>query len=119
METSIELITNLDRAQKEWGYAMLVVGFPEMTRVVPSDFANRLQILETLLQQGGIPAGVVTMFDSADGTEHFFYGVFENDITAGWGDRYMEAFVNRMASPQGEGEVFTESIGIDQFRIRQ
>ena len=117
MKTSKKLIRDLDKAGKKWSEALLVVGFPTMTKVVPSSFPERLQMLETLLQQAGIPVGMVTMQESTDGTEHFFYCVLEEYIADGWAEPYMEAFVKAMAE-SAPGEVFSDSIGIDEFRSK-
>ena len=68
--------TDLDTAHRTWGGALLVVGFPKMTRVVRSGFPDRLRVLEAALRRGGIPAGVVTIQENTDGTREYFYGVF-------------------------------------------
>ena len=117
MKTSKELINDLDTGGKKWAEALLVVGFPTMTKVVPSSFPERLQMLETLLQQEGIPVGMVTMQESTDGTLHFFYCVLEERIADGWAEPYMDAFVKAMAE-SAPGEVFSDSIGIDEFRSK-
>jgi hypothetical protein len=63
MKSSIELLADLNTAEKTWGCALLTVGFPRMTRAVLSSFPERLQILEGLLQQGGIPVGMIGIED--------------------------------------------------------
>ena|ERR1700756_1744574 len=113
-KTSTELITDLDAAQKERGEAFLLVGFPTMTRLVPSFIDARLQMLEELLQQGGIPVGILTMQQTANGV-HFRCDVLEEHI--GWGESYMASFVKRMAAA-APGEVISGSIGIDEFRSK-
>jgi hypothetical protein len=117
MKTSIELITDLNTAEKKWGDALLIVGFPRMTRVVSSSFPERLQILEDLLQQGGIPVGMLSLRTIA-GVEHFFFCVLEERVADEWAEPYMEAFCNKMATAE-VGEAFADSIGIDDFRIQQ
>ena len=114
MKTSIQLIRDLDAAQKERGEAFLFVGFPTMTRLVPSFVDARLQMLEELLEQGGIPVGILTMQQTANGV-HFRCDVIEEHI--GWGGPYMTSFVEKMAAA-APGEVFSDSIGVDEFRSK-
>jgi hypothetical protein len=116
MKTSIELISNLDRHAKKWGGALLIVGFPTTTRVVPDSFPDRLRLLEDLLQQGGIPVGILGM-DTIAGKTDFFCCVLEDRIADEWAEPYVEAFANKFLTA-GPGEVFSESIGIDEFRAR-
>jgi hypothetical protein len=114
MKTTTELITDLNAAQKKSGGALLIVGFPTTTRVLMSDLFQPLQLLETLLQQGGIPVGIVNMMETTE-DGHFAYSVFEEHVGNGWAESYMKAFATKMAERK-RGEVITESIGIDEFR---
>ncbi len=116
MKTVTELITDLNAAQKRSGGALLIVGFPTTTRILMSDLFQPLQLLETLLQQGGIPVGIVTLTETTD-DGHCAYCVFEEHVSNGWAESYMKALVTKMAESQ-RGDVITESIGIDEFRSK-
>ena len=114
MKTSIEIITDLNTAQEKSRGALLIVGFPTTTRVLMSDLFQPLQLLETLVQQGGIPVGMVNPMEKTD-DGHFAYSVFEEHVGNGWAESYMKAFATKMAESE-RGEIITESIGIDEFR---
>ena len=79
-----------------------------------SDLFQPLQLLETLVQQGGIPVGIVNLMETTD-EGHFAYSVFEEHVGNGWAESYMKAFATKMAKSE-RGEIITESIGIDEFR---
>jgi hypothetical protein len=116
LKSSIELISKLDAGAKMWGEVLLIVGFPRVTRAVLSSFPERLQILENLLQQGGIPVGMLSI-RPIDGVLHFFYTVLEERVADEWAQPYMEAFVQRMKDSE-PGEMFGDSLGIEEFRIQ-
>jgi len=116
MKTSIEIITDLNTAQEKSCGALLIVGFPTTTRVLMSDLFQPLQLLETLVQQGGIPVGIVNLMETTD-DGHFAYSVFEEHVGNGWAESYMKAFATKMAKSE-RGEIITESIGIDEFRSK-
>jgi len=116
MKTAIELIADLDTAQKKSGGALLIVGFPTTTRILMSNLFQPLQLLETLLQQGGIPIGMVNLMERTD-DGLFAYSVFEEHVGNGWAELYMKAFVTKMAE-SNRGDIITESIGIDEFRSK-
>lgn len=116
MKTAIELIADLDTAQKKSGGVLLIVGFPTTTRILMSNLFQPLQLLETLLQQGGIPIGMVNLMERTD-DGLFAYSVFEEHVGNGWAEAYMKAFVTKMAE-SNRGDIITESIGIDEFRSK-
>lgn len=116
-KTSIDLVSDLDRAGKNWGNALLIVGFPTETRVVPSGFSDGLQRLDSLLQQGGIPVGMVSM-KTINGEDHAFCSVLEDRVDDDWAEPYVMAFADKMLTAK-PGEIFTHSTGIDEFRTRQ
>jgi len=115
MKTAIELISDLDAGAKKRGTVLLVVGFPKQTRVVPSSFSDRLQLLEYLLQQGGIPVGMVSR-DTVDGEEHAFYYILEDRVADEWAQPYVEAFVDRLMTAE-PGELISEAMGIEDFKV--
>ena len=122
LKTSIELIRDLDAAQKKHRMAFLLVGFPTTTLAIPSTFDTRLHMLEESLQQGGVPVGIWTMQETTAGVEDHF-DVLEEHFP--WGACYMEAFVKKLESAE-PGEVVKKlksaepiEVGIDEFRIRQ
>ena len=115
---STEIITNLDAAHEKWGEATLIVGFPRKTCIVSSNSPDRLELLENLLEHGGIPVAMFSKLTGPNDVQHFFYGVFENEVTDGWVDSFMDAFVEKMADAR-PGEDVIESVGIDKFRILQ
>ena len=115
MKSSIELIADLNTAAETWGAVLLIVGFPRMTRAVLSSFPERLQILENLLDQGGIPVGMIGI-EIINDVEHFSYCVLEERVADEWADPYMQGFIHEMATSD-PGDLVSDSIGIENFRI--
>jgi hypothetical protein len=117
MTTATKLIKKLNAKAKEWGDAMLIVGFPKKTRVVAHMFPERLQILEEFLGAGGVPIGFFKI-ELIDGGDWFEYCLLRDLEDQEWARRFIDAFIDRavFAAP---GEIFTESIGIKEFRHRK
>ena len=117
MKTSTELTTDLNAAEKRWGHTMLVVAHPKGIRAVSTVFPERerLQQLERLLRQGGIPIGMVATPEPTDGKRYFKYCVLEEHIADGWAQSYLKGFVEWLAKPLPK-PVFLESVGVDEFR---
>jgi hypothetical protein len=118
MKTPIELISHLDKHAKKGRGALLIVGFPRTTRFVPSHFIHRRKILEELLQQGGIPVGILRA--DPDDDKAVAYCFLEDRIADNWAEPYMNSLGRRLLTAEAE-EDFTESIGsigIEAFRTR-
>jgi hypothetical protein len=117
MKTSIELISSLDRHGKAHDSALLIVGFPALTRAVPDRFSDRLQLLEDLLQQGGIPVGILSV-DAMQGETSCLCCVLEDRVADEWAEPYMVALAEKLLTA-GLWKPLTQSIGIDDFRTRR
>jgi hypothetical protein len=98
VRSSIEVIADLDKGAQEWGSALLVVGFPDMSKVVPNGCPERLQILDEMMREGGIPVGMLSM-KVIDDEDHYFYCVFDEYAGTNWALLYMVAFVKEMTQP--------------------
>ena len=94
-EYAIKLICELDFEGKRWGRALLLVGFPEESRVVWSVSQEPLQELEKLLLEGGTPVGII-MYKGTDSKEDFFWYVLDERAHDKWSQSYMESFIITM-----------------------
>jgi hypothetical protein len=116
MKSPIELISHLDKHAKNQRGALLIVGFPRTTRFVPSHFIHRREMLEELLQQGGIPVGVLRADPTND--EALFLCILEDRIADKWAEPYMHALAYEFLTA-APGEAHAESVGIEAFRTRR
>jgi hypothetical protein len=115
MKTPIELISHLDKHATQWRPALLIIGFPKTTSFVPSDCNNRLKMLEDLLQQGGIPVGVMR----ADLTDDkaVFCCILEDRTADKWVDPYIKAIATEFLNADPD-QAIAASIGIEAFQSR-
>ena len=113
MKTLVELISHLDNhAERAWG-ALLVIGFPRATRFVPSNYTNRREMLSELLQQGGVPVGILRAAPTND--EAVAYCILEDRTADEWAEPYMDVLARQFLTAGAE-EDFAKSIGIEAFQ---
>ena len=111
--SAIELIEELDAAVTAFGGAvLLIVGFPDKSGAVFSGFPERLQILEELLQESGIPVGIMNP-KLINNEHHFKYYVLSECVETSWAKPYMEAFIKAMV----EAEPGIITVGMKDFPI--
>jgi hypothetical protein len=108
---AMKLIKDMRLAAKKWGNVLLLVGFPEDSRVVCNG-PRCFQKLEKMLLEGGTPVGMLSLKVIA-GEEHFFCCVLDERANDDWAPPYLAAFIAKMAASK-PGEIIT--VGMNAFK---
>lgn len=111
---SVELIKGIDSMVREFGHALLVIGFAKKSCVIGMEFPKaRQQRLDELLSKGGVP---VAFFSSRRirGKPHFYYYLLEELQGEVWAELFMIAFIDIMARSE-PGEIPSD-MGIGKFQ---
>jgi hypothetical protein len=115
MKTPAQIIAELDRNGETWGGAFLIVAFPTTTSVVPDTSPDRLQLLEDLLRQGGIPIGTFGV-ETVEGEKHVLcLFLKERGAIEEWVPPYVRAFARKFLTADSWHSL-TFPVGIDEFR---
>lgn len=75
MRSTVELIAELDQETSEHSVVALVVGFENSSIMIFTKQADRLQVLNDAIEQGGHPLGLVAS-DLKDGVVTFLHRVY-------------------------------------------
>jgi hypothetical protein len=91
---AIKLIERLDDAEaKVPGDSFLVVGFPDKSTAVHSSEPDRLEIVEKLLHEGGIPVAILNVQLLSGGQPRYFTYMLDECAKTSWAKPYIDAFV--------------------------
>jgi hypothetical protein len=114
MNTSSELVQQIDALAKEYGHTVLVVGFPRTNGVVGTEFPKaRLGRLDELLRKGGVPIAFVSR-RRVRGIWHFRSLLLDEVEREAWARLFIITFVDYLARSEA-GEAPT-NVGIAQFQ---
>jgi hypothetical protein len=67
MRSTLDLIAELEEEAKSHWYVAMVVGFETSTIFIQAKDENRLEMLNSAIQAGGIPVGLITTDKSGTG----------------------------------------------------
>ena len=102
--TTADLVAELHEAAANRSHAALVVGFDHRTEFVWANDPHALHVLNTHMQNGGGPLGVVTSRDDGDGVTAVHARPLAEYEDAEWVEKYLItilAEVRRSAAESG------------------